>query len=73
MLDADFAAAADDNPNGIDAFPMTGDPGQPTLFRPPAVAVHNDGYVPGDIASGKHFGFYVLNLIHKLDVTIFRR
>lgn len=44
-LDAKFKTVGNEFPDGLDAFPMTGNTGQPAEFCPAAVSVHDHGNV----------------------------
>jgi hypothetical protein len=44
---ADFAAGFDGRANGIRPLLVTFDPVQQPLFGPAAIAIHDDGHVPG--------------------------
>ena len=47
--DPDFSACTDDGTNGFPPDTMAFDPGKVPLFRPPAVSIHNDGDVAGEV------------------------
>jgi hypothetical protein len=49
LIETEPAAFLDDRPDALDAPAVAEDPGPPPVFRPAAVAVHDDGDVPGQL------------------------
>ena len=53
-VDAEVARRAHDRPHRLDAGLVTGDAGQQPLFRPAAIAVHDDGDMARAVMAFRH-------------------
>src|SRR6267154_1174144 len=68
VFDADIGARTRDSTHRLDPLLVTRDARQIALFGPAAVAIHDDGYVPGDVAGGRDLargageGFHVWSI-----------
>ena len=49
LLEPEAASLLDDRAHALDAAAVSDDPGQTTPLRPPPVAIHDDGDVPGKL------------------------